>query len=534
MTAFTFWTGGFGGGGSGSSYVVGGGGGGYSGGGSGGNSTAGVGGGGGSFNAGTNQVNTGGTNSGNGVVTITYSISTPTTTQIAGLASGATFPVGTTTETYQVTSGSSTITCSFTITVTDAEAPVITAPANISVNNDPGSCGAVVTYTSPVASDNCSGTTITQLAGLASGATFPAGVTTQTYMVQDAAGLTDTCSFTVTVTDTEAPVITAPANISVNNDPGSCGAMVTYTSPVASDNCSGAIITQLAGLASGATFPAGVTTQVYMVQDAAGLSDTCSFTVTVTDTESPAFTTCQADVATCGDPIVTNIGPGAVTDNCTGIITVNYILSGATVAAGTGDVSGTSFNQGVTTVTYVAADPAGNTDTCLFHVTVHPLPAVTASATDTVSCVTGSVITLNGSPAGGTWSGTGVTGNSFSPSSANIGTFVLTYSYTDPNNCSSSANISVQVLGCAGLEDHALDHIEVYPNPSSDYVTINLQEQQSYVEIALNELNGKNIITRTYHDKKQLVLDLNEVSGGVYFLLIKTSAGTRSVKLVKK
>lgn len=62
--------GGFGGGGSGSSYVVGGGGGGYSGGGSGGNSTAGVGGGGGSYNIGTNQVNTGGANSGNGLVII--------------------------------------------------------------------------------------------------------------------------------------------------------------------------------------------------------------------------------------------------------------------------------------------------------------------------------------------------------------------------------------------------------------------------------------------------------------------------------
>lgn len=64
--------GGFGGGGSGSSYVVGGGGGGYSGGGSGGNSSAGVGGGGGSYNAGTNQINLAGVNSGNGIIYITY------------------------------------------------------------------------------------------------------------------------------------------------------------------------------------------------------------------------------------------------------------------------------------------------------------------------------------------------------------------------------------------------------------------------------------------------------------------------------
>ncbi len=110
--------GGFGGGGSGSSYVVGGGGGGYSGGGAGSNSAgAGVGGGGGSFNAGTNQVNTGGANSGHGQVIISWTSDSVSTTQIAGLSSGSLFPGGTTTNTFVVTSGSFSDTCSFTVYV---------------------------------------------------------------------------------------------------------------------------------------------------------------------------------------------------------------------------------------------------------------------------------------------------------------------------------------------------------------------------------------------------------------------------------
>jgi len=110
--------GGFGGGGSGSSYVVGGGGGGYSGGGSGSNSAgAGVGGGGGSFNAGTNQVNTGGANSGHGQVIISWTSDSVYTSQIAGLPSGSLFPGGTTTNTFVVTSGSFSDTCSFTVYV---------------------------------------------------------------------------------------------------------------------------------------------------------------------------------------------------------------------------------------------------------------------------------------------------------------------------------------------------------------------------------------------------------------------------------
>jgi uncharacterized cupin superfamily protein len=57
----------------------------------------------------------------------------------------------------------------------------------------------VVTYTTPVGTDNCTGQTTTQTAGLASGSTFPVGTTTNTFKVTDAAGLMATCSFTVRV-----------------------------------------------------------------------------------------------------------------------------------------------------------------------------------------------------------------------------------------------------------------------------------------------------------------------------------------------
>ena len=57
----------------------------------------------------------------------------------------------------------------------------------------------MVTYTAPVGTDNCPGATTVQTAGLASGATFPVGTTTNTFRVTDAAGLTVTCSFKVTV-----------------------------------------------------------------------------------------------------------------------------------------------------------------------------------------------------------------------------------------------------------------------------------------------------------------------------------------------
>jgi hypothetical protein len=174
-----------------------------------------------------------------------------------------------------------TATCSFTVTVTDNENPTITCPANIAVNNDAGVCGAAVTYTTPSFGDNCSGSTIAQTAGMASGSTFPKGTTTNTFVVTDASGNTATCSFTVTVSDNENPTITCPANIVVYNDSGLCGAIVTFSNPTFNDNCPGSSRVQTAGLPSGSVYPIGTTTNTFKVTDASGNTATCSFMVTV-------------------------------------------------------------------------------------------------------------------------------------------------------------------------------------------------------------------------------------------------------------
>src|SRR5206468_5254825 len=92
-----------------------------------------------------------------------------------------------------------------------------------------------------------------------------------------AAGKTAACRFTVTVTDAQAPVIVCPADIVTTNDVGQCGAIVSYSAPVGTDTCAGANTVQSAGLASGQLFPVGVTTNSFVVSDAAGNTAACSF-----------------------------------------------------------------------------------------------------------------------------------------------------------------------------------------------------------------------------------------------------------------
>jgi hypothetical protein len=111
--------------------------------------------------------------------------------------------------------------------------PTLTCPANITVNNTPGQCGAAVVYP-PATGGGSPPPTVTY--SIASGSFFPVGTTTVTATATNICGVT-TCTFTVTVVDTQPPTITCPSNITRNNDPNLCSAVVTYAAPTASDNC---------------------------------------------------------------------------------------------------------------------------------------------------------------------------------------------------------------------------------------------------------------------------------------------------------
>ncbi|MEL6810586.1 MAG: LamG-like jellyroll fold domain-containing protein [Bacteroidota bacterium] len=80
---------------------------------------------------------------------------------------------------------------------------------------------------------------VTQTAGLPSGSLFPVGVTTNTFEVVDGAGNTATCSFDVTVNDTEAPVLSCLDYV-VGNDAGDCGADIMVPQPLIGDCGNGA------------------------------------------------------------------------------------------------------------------------------------------------------------------------------------------------------------------------------------------------------------------------------------------------------
>ncbi|OYX90897.1 MAG: hypothetical protein B7Y76_14955, partial [Sphingobacteriia bacterium 35-40-5] len=220
--------------------------------------------------------------------------------------------------------------CRRSYTVTDNEKPTITAPANISVNNDAGQCGATINIGTPTTGDNCG---VASVSNNHPSTTYPVGTTTVTWTVTDMHGNSSTATQTVTVTDNELPVITSNGDQSVNNDAGKCGAIVTVSAS-AKDNCGVGIPSGVRsdGLALTDTYPVGTTTITWTVTDIhTNNAIPVTQTIIVTDHEKPVITV-PADQVFCANAdgsVNYSIPVSSATDNC-GVSTVSYAVSGAT------------------------------------------------------------------------------------------------------------------------------------------------------------------------------------------------------------
>ncbi|MBK8196176.1 MAG: HYR domain-containing protein [Lewinellaceae bacterium] len=278
--------------------------------------------------------------------------------------------------------------CTVTVVVIDNDDPTVQeCPEDITVSNDPGVCGAEVEYT-VLFEDNCDGSDLEGylVEGYLSGEVFPVGTTTVVWRyVDQASNDFAECLFTVTVNDTELPVITCPTDMTVNVDDlvveggdggvpeaapsvlssGPCGVTLQYHPPVGTDNCPNPLTINTSGLGSGPNYYeyGGIYTEAYMVTDASGNTATCSFKITVQDPVQPtitcpANTTVNNDLGEC-DAVVTYSFP-YFGDNCPNYtLTQNY-----------GPNSGEEFVVGTTEVSFTVTDDAGNATTCTFTVTV--------------------------------------------------------------------------------------------------------------------------------------------------------------------
>jgi large repetitive protein len=166
---------------------------------------------------------------------------------------------------------------------------------------------------------------------------------------------------------------------------------------------------------------------------------------TVLTVYPPATASLPAATNLCSNetlPITaTTNAPGTWTS--TGNGTINPNNAAATIyTPGTTDVTNSPI-----TITWTTNDPDGAgpcASVSASQSVIVSAPPVVNAGPDQTLCLNSPAITLNGTPQGGTWTGNGVnsTGN-FNPTT--IGTFNLTYTYDDLNECTASDQITINV-----------------------------------------------------------------------------------------
>jgi PKD repeat protein len=171
-------------------------------------------------------------------------------------------------------------------------------------------------------------------------------------------------------------------------------------------------------------------------------------------------------------------------------------------------------NAGTYIISLTASNAAGSasfTDT----IVVLTTPQVSLSASDTELCLTDGVVSLLVNPMNAQLTGTGVSNGVFDPSQAGVGAFLITATMVDPNGCTGTDTLSINVQTCAGLENSEKNFFTVVPNPFGESFSLVGLVQGDVV--TLFDLNGNVVIAPSVQTK----IDGNRLAKGSYILVVE-------------
>lgn len=440
---------------------------------------------------------------------------TVTATNTCGTSSAATFAVGINPvpATPGTISGAATVCSSSTgntysiSAVTGATSYTWTVPTGSTITAGQGTNSITVSAGSTAGNITV---TATNACGTSSAATFALGISTTPATPGTISGSAIACSSSTGNVYSISPVSGA----------------TSYTWAVPS----GATISSGQGTTS-ATVSFGSTSGNVTVTatNSCGTSTAATFAVTLTSAAPATPGAISGTSAICESSTSNTYSIAAVSGATTYTWTVP---AGTTITSGQGSTSIT-VTAGATsgTISVVASSSCGTSASSDFVLTVNPLPVVTQSAL-TNACANWSSFALSGgSPAGGTYSGTGVSGGMFDPAVSGVGTFPVTYSVTQ-SGCTNTALASITVDACAGIEENNENLVVIYPNPTHGDLTILGIDLDKFKTIELLDVSGR-LVEKWVVNSSEMNLDLSKHAQGAYTLRINGN-GLEIVKRIQK
>ena len=249
---------------------------------------------------------------------------------------------------------------------------------------------------------------------------------------------------TVFIGDNTLPVITAPLNVTAMPNLGCEAIGVALGTPVTSDNCSVASVTNDAP----SIYPIGTTTVTWTVTDASGNTATATQLVTVVDQTAPVATApANITVASNNFCEATGVALGTpnATDNCTNNLTIT-------------NNAPATYPLGTTTVTWTITDAAGNVTTVDQTVTVvdETAPVVLLASTSVILDANGSATITFQDLDNGSTDNCGIASAILSQSDfdcSNVGSNLVSVMITDNSGNQSTSQVMVTVIASDACGD---------------------------------------------------------------------------------
>jgi subtilisin-like proprotein convertase family protein len=182
-------------------------------------------------------------------------------------------------------------------------------------------------------------------------------------------------------------------------------------------------------------------------------------------------------------------------------------------------------------LTVTDANACSSVDSVL--VNVNPAPLVTFELSVNSTCVNSGLMQLDGfSPAGGSFSGNGIIApDAFDPAIAGAGQHIIIYSITDNSSCSNSAQDTITVGTCDGLNEINANDLSVYPNPFSNQLDVVYNDND--FNVLITDALGRTVLLKENCTRKT-TLNTIQLEPGIYFIcLINKQKQTFIKKLIK-
>jgi len=266
------------------------------------------------------------------------------------------------------------------------------------------------------------------------------------------------------------------------------------------------------------------------------ISQCVNTTSTDVQTACGSFTWIDNNTYTSSNNTATHTLAGGNANGCDSIITLNLTINQATNGTDT-QVACDSFTW-IDNITYTSSNTTathtlagGNMFGCDSIVTLN----LTINTVDTTVIVNGNTLNANAFGATYRWLDCnnnmavipGETNQGFNPT--NNGSYALEITQNGCTDTSACHNIVL-----TGIGELNKSNISIYPNPTTNLITIKLNNLLENLSVELISIDGKIVQQQKVNNARKFTLDLSNENNGIYFLKLNSEKSTNQFKIIKQ